>query len=162
MGAVYVSEGKLVTIVAWLDGEIVGYASTSRGIADWTRHVAELRVVVAESCRGIGLGRWLLELAFETALEAGARKLVARMTPDQAGESDAGSTASETEGSEHLVDGLLASGQAAAGFIDAVPQRFVGERHATAAERCPAGKRGGLLDPVRVSLARMDSICWPP
>ncbi len=81
----YVSEGKLVTIVAWLDDAIVGYASTARGIADWTRHVAELRVVVAESCRGIGLGQWLLELAFEMALEAGATKLVARMTPDQTG-----------------------------------------------------------------------------
>ena len=81
----YVSEGKVVTIVGWLDGAIVGYASTSRGIADWTRHVAELRVAVAEPYRGIGLGRWLLELAFEIALEAGATKLVARMTPDQAG-----------------------------------------------------------------------------
>lgn len=81
----HVSEGNLFTVVAWHDEAIVGYATTDRGNARWTRHVAELRVVVAESFRKMGLGRWLLELVFETALEAGATKLVARMTPDQAG-----------------------------------------------------------------------------
>ncbi len=80
-----VSEGRLVTIVGWQGETVVGYATLDRGNARWTRHVAELRVVVAESCRGIGLGRWLLELVFEMALEAGVTKLVARMTPDQAG-----------------------------------------------------------------------------
>jgi L-amino acid N-acyltransferase YncA len=80
-----VSEGRLVTIVGWQGETIVGYATLDRGNARWTRHVAELRVVVAESCRGIGLGRWLLELVFEMALEAGVTKLVARMTPDQTG-----------------------------------------------------------------------------
>ena len=80
-----VSEGNLFTVVGWQGDEIVGYATAERGNVRWTRHVAELRVAVAESCRGIGLGRWLLELAFETALEEGATKLVARMTPDQTG-----------------------------------------------------------------------------
>lgn len=80
-----VSEGKLVTIAAWRDDRVVGYATTARGNTRWARHLADLRVVVSESCRGIGLGRWLLELVFETALEAGATKLLARMTPDQAG-----------------------------------------------------------------------------
>ncbi len=80
-----VSHGKFVTIVAWQDDKIVGYATMDRGDARWTQHVAELRVVVSETCRGIGLGRWLLELVFEMALEAGATKIVARMTPDQAG-----------------------------------------------------------------------------
>jgi len=80
-----VAEGSLFTVVGWQDDDIVGYATVERGNVRWTRHVAELRVVVAESCRGIGLGRWLLELAFEVALEEGATKLVARMTPDQTG-----------------------------------------------------------------------------
>jgi len=66
-------------------GLCCGAGGRERGNVRWTRHVAELRVAVAESCRGIGLGRWLLELAFETALEEGATKLVARMTPDQTG-----------------------------------------------------------------------------
>jgi L-amino acid N-acyltransferase YncA len=80
-----VSEGRLVTIVGWLDEAIVGYATLDRGNTRWTRHVAELRVVVAEAFRGVGLGRSLLELVFEMALEADVTKLVARMTPDQTG-----------------------------------------------------------------------------
>jgi len=78
-----VAEGNLFTIVAWRDDAVVGYATIDRGVARWIRHVAELRVVVAESVRGIGLGRLLLELVFERALEDGTTKLVARMTPDQ-------------------------------------------------------------------------------
>ncbi len=78
-------EGDLFTVVAWEGETIVGYATVDRGSASWTRHVAELRVVVGEACRGIGVGRWLLEVVFEIALEAGATKLIARMTPDQTG-----------------------------------------------------------------------------
>ena len=80
-----VAAGNLVTIVALQDDAIVGYTTFDRGNAHWTRHVAELRVVVAELARGLSIGRLLLELAFEMALEEGATKLVARMTPDQLG-----------------------------------------------------------------------------
>ena len=40
---------------------------------------------MAESARGIGIGRLLLELAFELVLIEGALKIIARMTPEQAG-----------------------------------------------------------------------------
>jgi L-amino acid N-acyltransferase YncA len=80
-----VASGNLVTIVASHGEAIVGYATIDRGTASWTRHVVELRVVVAESLRGIGVGRLLLELVFEKALQLGITKLVARMTPDQSG-----------------------------------------------------------------------------
>ena len=80
-----VADGDLVTIVAW-EGEVVlGYASYARGNARWTRHVAELRVVVAESARSLGIGKLMLELVFEMALGEGVTKVVACMTPDQAG-----------------------------------------------------------------------------
>ena len=75
--------GSLVTFVAWEDDVVVGYATFDRGGVRWTRHVAELRVVVAQSARGIGIGRLLLELAFEMVLDVGVTKVVARMTPDQ-------------------------------------------------------------------------------
>ena len=78
-------EVSLVTIVAWQDGDIVGYATYDRGSVRWTRHVAELRVVVAESARGIGVGRLLLERVFEMALDGEVTKVIARMTPDQTG-----------------------------------------------------------------------------
>ena len=78
-------EGRLVTIIACDNDVVVGYATFERGNARWTRHVAELRVVVAESVRGIGVGRLLLELAFEMVLDAGVTKVIARMTPEQTG-----------------------------------------------------------------------------
>ena len=78
-------EERLITLVAWEDDAVVGYATFHRGSACWMRHVAELRVVVAESSRGIGIGRLLLELAFEMVLEMGVTKVIARMTPEQSG-----------------------------------------------------------------------------
>ena len=82
-------EGRLVTLVAWEDDVIVGYATFNRGHVRWTRHVAELRVVVAQSARGIGIGRLLLELAFEMVLDIGVTKVIARMTPEQTGAAEA-------------------------------------------------------------------------
>jgi L-amino acid N-acyltransferase YncA len=79
------AEGNLVTIVAWQDGDVVGYATFDRGRVRWTRHVAELRVVVAQQARSSGIGRLLLELVFEMALDEGVTKVIARMTPDQTG-----------------------------------------------------------------------------
>jgi L-amino acid N-acyltransferase YncA len=78
-------EGRLVTLVAWEDDRIVGYATFSRGKVRWTAHLAELRVVVAQSARGAGIGRLLLELAFEMVLDAAVTKIIARMTPEQTG-----------------------------------------------------------------------------
>jgi L-amino acid N-acyltransferase YncA len=75
--------GRLTTLVA-CDGEaIVGFATYERGRARWMQHVAELRVVVAESARGIGIGRRMLQLAFEMATDAGATKIIARVARDQ-------------------------------------------------------------------------------
>ena len=72
--------------MAWEGDRIVGYGTYERGVLHrWTRHVAEFSVAVAQSVRGIGIGRLLLELAFEMVLDAGATKVVARMTPDQTG-----------------------------------------------------------------------------
>jgi L-amino acid N-acyltransferase YncA len=80
-----VSAGNLVTITAWQGDAVVGYATFDRGSVRWTRHVAEVRVVVGASARGWGIGRLLLELVFEMALDQGVTKVVARMTPDQTG-----------------------------------------------------------------------------
>ena len=78
-------EQRLVTLVTREDDALIGYATFNLGNSRWTRHVAELRVVVAQSARGIGIGRLLLELAFEMVLDAGATKVMARMTPEQTG-----------------------------------------------------------------------------
>jgi L-amino acid N-acyltransferase YncA len=78
-------EGRLVTLVVCEENVVVGYATFDRGSVRWTCHVAELRVVVALSARGIGVGRLLLELAFEMVLDMGVTKVIARMTPEQTG-----------------------------------------------------------------------------
>ncbi len=78
-------EGNLTTLLAWEDDAVVGYATFNRGNVRWTCHVAELRVVVAQSARGIGIGRLLLELAFEMVQDMAVTKIIARMTPEQSG-----------------------------------------------------------------------------
>ncbi len=75
--------GSLSTILACEGDAIVGYATFERGGVRWIRHVAELRVAVGPSARGVGLGRFLLELAFELALADGVTKVIARMMPSQ-------------------------------------------------------------------------------
>jgi L-amino acid N-acyltransferase YncA len=76
-------EERLVTLVACEDARVIGYATFNRASARWMGHVAELRVVVGQSARGIGIGRLLLELAFEMVLDMGVTKVIARMTPEQ-------------------------------------------------------------------------------
>ena len=78
-------EGRLATFVACEDGVVVGYATFNLGYVRWTRHVAELRVVVTQSARGIGIGRLLLELAFERVTDLAVTKVIARMTREQSG-----------------------------------------------------------------------------
>jgi L-amino acid N-acyltransferase YncA len=78
-------EGRLVTLLAWEGDAVIGYATFNRGNVRWMRHVSELRVVVGPSARGIGIGRLLLELAFEMVLDMGVTKVIARMTPEQTG-----------------------------------------------------------------------------
>ena len=76
-------DGRVVTLVAWKEGVIAGYATFDRGNVPWMRQIAELRVMVAQSARGMGIGRLLAESAFEMVLDAGAAKVIARMTPEQ-------------------------------------------------------------------------------
>jgi L-amino acid N-acyltransferase YncA len=80
-----IERGDVTTLLALAGGELAGYVTLHRNALRWSRHVAELRVAVAESHRGCGLGRALTEAAFRLALEEGIEKIVARMTPDQRG-----------------------------------------------------------------------------
>ncbi|MGH9887007.1 MAG: GNAT family N-acetyltransferase [bacterium] len=93
--------GELVTVLAQRGAEIDGYATVQPDRDTWSPHVAELRVHVAPSQRGRGLGRILTQEAFALALSAGIEKMTARMTPDQ-------SSALRTfEGLGFRVEGLL-------------------------------------------------------
>ncbi len=80
-----IEAGDMVTLLA-LDGETVkGCAALIRDPLSWSPHLGELRVLVAEDTRHIGLGRELIRLCFGVALDLGLKKIDAQMTIDQKG-----------------------------------------------------------------------------
>ena len=80
-----IGNGATFSLSAYADGDFVGYATVERNPARWTRRVGEIRVNVAPSLRSQGLGRSLTSQIFDIARAFGLKKLVAHMTPDQAG-----------------------------------------------------------------------------
>ncbi len=78
-------EGDIVSLIAWHGDKVVGTTAIVRDRLGWSPHVAELRLLVAEDLRGNGLGRTMLQHSFTMAVDSGAEKLFARMTPDQKG-----------------------------------------------------------------------------
>lgn len=80
-----IEAGSVVTVLASIEGDLVGYATMHRSALAWSAHVAELRVVVAPTYRKIGIGRALTQEVFKLALIEGIEKMVARMTLDQVG-----------------------------------------------------------------------------
>ena len=77
--------GAIVTVLATRGGAVVGCATIVRDELSWSRHVGELRVIVAPDLRGVGLGQKLTQECFAIALETGLEKLMAQMTVDQVG-----------------------------------------------------------------------------
>jgi ribosomal protein S18 acetylase RimI-like enzyme len=66
-----------------LDGvEVTGFVAVLP-LAGWSDHVGEVRLVVAPSRRGSGLGRELARHALVQGVQAGLRKLVVEVVADQ-------------------------------------------------------------------------------
>ncbi|HYP70277.1 MAG TPA: GNAT family N-acetyltransferase [Variovorax sp.] len=80
-----VERQRMPSLLAWLDGKVIGCASLIHDDFSWSPHVGELRVVVGADARGLGLGRQLIQESFAQALALGLEKLVAQMTTDQRG-----------------------------------------------------------------------------
>jgi RimJ/RimL family protein N-acetyltransferase len=78
-----IRDGRLHSLAARDGGTMVGCTAIVVDALSWSRHVGELRVLVAPSWRGRGLGRVLIQACFAQALELGLEKLVAQMTVDQ-------------------------------------------------------------------------------
>ena len=80
-----IESGKNITVIATIDDEIIGYGTLSRGEIDWSRHVAELRIMVGSDHRETGVGRIIVRELFNIALGKSIEKVYARMTLDQTG-----------------------------------------------------------------------------
>lgn len=77
--------GRSVTLVAYGNNQLAGYATVHRNPAPWTRRVGEIRVNVSPEYRTRGLGRLLTSQIFDVARGSGLKKLMANMTSDQKG-----------------------------------------------------------------------------
>lgn len=80
-----IANARTFTIVATDGDRIAGYVSLAHHQADWTRHLGEIRLLIAPDMRGNGLGRVLATEMYGAAVGLGLRKLSAHMTPDQSG-----------------------------------------------------------------------------
>lgn len=76
-------EGRVTSLVARAGTELVGCTAIVSDGLSWSRHVGELRVLLAPSWRGKGLGQLLVQECFAQALGLGLEKLCVRMTIDQ-------------------------------------------------------------------------------
>lgn len=75
--------GRVTSLLARADGQIIGCTAIVRNILSWSRHVGELRVLLSPECRGLGLGTTLMQECFIQALELGLEKLCMQATVDQ-------------------------------------------------------------------------------
>ena len=72
-----------MVVIAEIDGRMAGYGMLSLNDLDWSRHLAELRVLVHPDYRETGLGRAMIREVFALAVNRGVEKVIARMTLDQ-------------------------------------------------------------------------------
>jgi len=80
-----IEAGTAVVVLATAGGQIAGYASMNLNLANWMRHLGEIRLLTGTAHRGVGLGRLLANEIYAVSRSLGLRKLSAQMTLDQAG-----------------------------------------------------------------------------
>jgi len=78
-----IEAGHTPSLLAVLDGNIVGCSAVVSDPHSFSSHVGEVRVILAADARTYGLGRLLVQESFLQALSLGLLKLTARMTADQ-------------------------------------------------------------------------------
>lgn len=78
-----IEHGRTRTILAIVGGRIAGYGSIHHNETLWTRHLGEMRLMVAPEFRGRHIGSALAERVFEIARELGLFKITAQMMSSQ-------------------------------------------------------------------------------
>ncbi len=80
-----IERGGLISLLAVKGSTVVGCGTIVRDLLSWSPHVGEIRMVVSQDVRGLGVGRALSQETFALALGSGLEKIVAQMTVDQTG-----------------------------------------------------------------------------
>lgn len=78
-----IEQGKTVTLLAESDDHLLGYCSLHLSESLWTRHLGEIRMLVAREARGRGLGGELARQVFDQARDHDLLKLMVRMMSSQ-------------------------------------------------------------------------------
>ena len=80
-----VQSGRVNTVLAEMDGQLIGHGTLSLNELMWTRHLGEIQLMISPEHRGRGLGNILANEVFAIAQELGLQKIVARMASEQRG-----------------------------------------------------------------------------
>ena len=78
-----IETGKTVSLLAEDGARMVGYCSLHHSEIQWTRHLGEIRLLVASDYRGKGIGGELARQTFELAAHLKLQKLVVQMMSTQ-------------------------------------------------------------------------------
>ena len=78
-----VESGEIAGVIALEANQMIGYCNLHTNDLPWSRHVAEIRMSVSVSHRGLGVGTALASDAFAIAWARGVQKLLARMASGQ-------------------------------------------------------------------------------
>ncbi len=81
----HIESGRWHTVLAEINGKLVGHGSLIQTEQIWTRHLGEIILLLAPEARGKGLGGILASEIFARAGELELQKVVARMAADQKG-----------------------------------------------------------------------------
>ena len=80
-----IKNGSSTSLLAYAEGELVGYATVHRESAPWTRNIGEIRVNITPDMRSQGLGRLLISHIFDVCRKLELTKILERMTIEQKG-----------------------------------------------------------------------------
>jgi len=78
-----INYGRVLPLLAEVNGKIVGDATLHRRSSGWLKHVGEVRLVIDPAYRRKGLGSHMLEELILIAADAGLEKLVAEIVAEE-------------------------------------------------------------------------------
>jgi RimJ/RimL family protein N-acetyltransferase len=81
----HIGAGRSFTVMAEVEGKLIGHATLYLSELTWTRHMGEIQLLISTEYRGGGLGTLLANEVFAIAQDLGLQKIIARMAADQRG-----------------------------------------------------------------------------